>query len=99
MLDPTVANLRCPDSGSCPARIAMMPILLADTLSTLAALILCVPVFVLPGAGFARWLALPGFDRAELGGKLALSLIASIAGLPVLLDLAGRVLGRTQCWR
>ena len=68
----------------------MMSILLADTLSTLAALILCIFVFVLPGAGFARWVALPGFERAGIGGRLALSLVASIACLPVLLDLAGR---------
>ncbi|ACA17019.1 hypothetical protein M446_2580 [Methylobacterium sp. 4-46] len=63
-----------------------------DVPGTLLAGLLAGPVLLGPGALLAQGLAMPGWQEARTRlDRAALALLAGLAGLPVLLDLAGRL--------
>ncbi|MFE1598630.1 hypothetical protein [Methylobacterium sp. ID0610] len=62
-----------------------------DGPGTLLAAALCLPLLLAPGAVFAQGLDAPGWAQARTRlDRMAVAALCSVAGLPVLLDLAGR---------
>ncbi|MFE1598631.1 hypothetical protein [Methylobacterium sp. ID0610] len=69
----------------------MIPSLPYDGPGTLLAAALCLPLLLAPGAVFAQGLDAPGWAQARTRlDRMAVAALCSVAGLPVLLDLAGR---------
>ena len=67
-----------------------MPFLFGELAATLLATLVLALLVVSAGGFLAATLAMPGFRDARGVERLGLSLLCGLAGLPVLLDLAGR---------